>query len=315
MDGQFHREFDNFMSGIDGCAQCVCVDNNVMCDASQCQYNAINQMFYASEPQFNDFINIKNQLAKQYYSEYDPQKLQIITETLGCKTTDCPQLLSATTFDYNVLSLDRQEYVGRADKQNKIIIHSTDTEAVNNSPSKQEVQTVSYSIKVTQYYEVVITKTSDISSEVGITIAFLRFGLAFKFAKTTKETKRASNETTLEAPSQKVVVDPYTKLNVTFNFYQYNDINKYYLDFEIGKNSTIYHPDVDARSNVVFVKKPIGEFLEKNVDFLSTLSYEHDTDIKIEAKEDKFILRNFPATEKLTNFGVDVVYGKPEEIK
>lgn len=313
VDGQYHQNFDNFSNGMNGCAICACIDDQVRCDATQCQPKFLSQEIY--EENFNDFVNIKNQIAKQYFAEYDANKLKIITDSLGCKSIDCPRLLSVTSIDYDVIDFYRREYAGRAAKQNKIIIHSTDAEAVNNSPSKQEVQTVSYSLKVTQYFEVIITKTSDISSEVGITISFVSFGVTFKFGKTTKETKRESNETTLEAPSQKIIVDPYTKINVTFNFYQYNDINKYFIDFEIGKNSMIKHPEVDDNSNVVFVKKPIGEFLEKHIDFLSTLTYENETDIKLEAKDEKFILRNFPATEKITNFGVDVVYGKPEEIK
>lgn len=314
VDGQLHRNLDEFSTGIDGCMTCACVDDQVRCDATRCQQMLMNQQNNEVADNFNDFINIKNQIAKKYFSEYDATKLKVITDSLGCKSIDCPQLLAVTHIDYNVVDLYRQEYAGREGKQNKVIIHSTDAEAVNRSPSKQEVQTVSYSLKVTQFSEVVITKTIDLTSEVGITIAFVRFGVSFRFAKTAKETKRGSNETTLEAPSQKIIVDPYTKINVTFNFYQYDDINKYFLDFEIGKNSVIIHPEIDGNSNVVFVKKPIGEFLEKHVDFLSTLTYENETDIKIEAKEEKFILRNFPATEKLTNFGVDVVYGEPEEI-
>lgn len=194
------------------------------------------------------------------------------------------------------------------------VVHSTDAEVVNNSPSKQEVNTVSYSIKVTQYFEVTVTKTLYLASEASISLKFLKLGAEIKFTQTTSQTQKTSNETTLEAPSQKVVVDPYTKLNVTFNFYQYEDINSYFLDFEIAPNSMISHPDVDDNSNIVFVKRPLGDFLKKHADFLKTMKYENETMIKIEARDDKFVLRNIPASEKLTNFGVDVVFGKPEEI-
>lgn len=261
-----------------------------------------------------DYENIKNQLAKQYFSDFDPARLKVITDTLGCKSTDCPQLLTASTIDYNIVALNRQEYVGRADKQNKIVVHSTDAEVVNNSPTRQEVNTVSYSITVTQYFEVTVTKTLFISSSASITLKFLKLGAEFKFTKTTSQTKKTSNETTLEAPSQRVVVDPYSKMNVTFNFYQYEDINNYFLDFEIAPDSTITHPDVDAASNVIFTKKPLGDFLVKHADFLPTMKYENDTMIKIESRDGKFVLRNIPATEKITNFGVDVVFGKSEEI-
>lgn len=99
-------------------------------------------------------------------------------------------------------------------------------------------------------------------------------------------------------------------MNVTFNFFQYDDINNYFVDFEIAKNSTISHPEVDAKSNVVFVKKPLGDFLTKNVDFLPTLKYENDTVLKLVESDDKLILKNFPMSEKITGYGVDVVFGK-----
>lgn len=269
----------------------------------------------ADVPGVADYANIRNQLAKQYFSQFDPNRLKTITTTLGCKTTDCPQLIAASKIDYTVLSLDRQEYAGRADKQNKIVIHSTDAEAVNNSPSKQEVTTVGYSIKVTQYFEATITKTTEITSNVEISVKFLKFGAGFKFSKTTSETRKSSNETTLDAPSQKIVVDPYTKMNVTFNFYQYEDINSYFLDFVIDKNSTITHPDVDATSSVVFATHPLAAFLDKNVAFLPNITYVNDTDIKLAARDGKFVLKNLPGTERLTNFGVDVVFGKPQPIQ
>lgn len=263
----------------------------------------------------NDYANIRNQLAKQYFSTFDGDRLKKITDTLGCKTTDCPQLIAASKIDYNVVSLDRREYVGRSDKQNKIIIHSTDAEAVNNSPSPQEVTTVGYSITATEYFEATINKTIGITADVEISIKFLKINAGFKFGQTYSETRKYSNTTTIEAPSQKVIVDAYTKMNVTFNFYQYEDVNNYFLDFVIKNDSTIIHPDVGANSNVIFVKNYLGPFLQKNVDYLPTITYEHETDIKIIGAENKFVLKNFPATERLTNVGVDVVYGKAEPIE
>lgn len=298
------------MAGVNGCAKCICLNGDAKCTALTCQVDVLNDI-----PGVTDYANIRNQLAKQYFSQFNPDRLKIITNTLGCKTTDCPQLIDASKVEYTVLSLDRQEYAGREDKQNQIVIHSTDSEAVNNSPSKQEITTVGYSIKVMQYFEATVTKTTEITSNAEISIKFLKFGAGFKFSKTTSETRKTSNETTFDAPSQKIQVDPYSKINVTFNFYQYEDINKYFLDFVIDKGSTITHPDVDANSNVVFVKNPLGAFLDKNVEFLGTMTYPNDTDIKLAARDGKFVLRNIPATERLTNFGVHVVFGKSEPIE
>lgn len=301
-----------FKSGADDCASCICIENEIKCNTLKCRESAFMNK---EADNIMDFTNIRNQLVKFYFSKFDAVRLKKITDGLGCKTTDCPQLIAASKLDYKVLSLDRQEYNGRSSKQNKIVVHSTDAEAVNNSPSKQEIKTVRYSMKVTQYSEATVAKSIFVSSDVSITIYFVSFGVGFKFGKSSTETKKNSNTTTLDVPSQTVVVDPYTKINVTFNFYQYEDINNYMLDFVIGKGSIITHPDVDASSNIHFVKQPLDEFLKKNVDILPKLRYENDKAVKVSERDGKLVLQNLPATEKLSNFGVDVVFGKSEPIR
>lgn len=301
-----------FRSGVDECASCICIDSKIECNTSKCQTFALAQ---ESDDNSKDYTNIRNQLMEYYFSTFPARRLRKITTGLGCETTDCPQLVAASKIDYKVVSLDHQEFVGRSNKQNKVVIYSTDAEAVNNSPSKQEVTTVGYSLKVLQYAEATVTKSIHVTSEIGITIMFLHFGVSFTFGKSNSETKKSSNETMLTVPSQKIVVDPYTKLNVTFNFYQYQDINTYFLDFVIGERSMISHPDVDYNSNIRFVKRPLDEFLTKNVDILPKLRYENNRSIKIIERDGKTVLQNIPATEKLTNFGVDVVFGKSVPIE
>lgn len=300
-----------FRSGADDCASCICIESKIQCDTLKCEeYSFIEGL----DDSTIDYANIRDQLMKFYFSKFDAARLKKITDGLGCKTTDCPQLIAASKLDYKVLSLDRQEYNGRASKQNKIVVHSTDAEAMNNSPSKQEIKTVRHAIKVTQYSEATVTKSIFVSSDVSITVKFVKFDASFKFGKTSTETQKTSNTTTLEVPSQSILVDPYTKMNVTFNFYQYEDINNYLLDFVIGKGSIITHPDVDASSNILFVQQPLDDFLTKNIDVLPKLRYDNDKAIKVIERGGKIVLQNLPATEKLTNFGVDVVFGKPEPI-
>lgn len=37
LDGKRYRSFENFSSGPDGCAKCLCLDGKIDCDESQCQ--------------------------------------------------------------------------------------------------------------------------------------------------------------------------------------------------------------------------------------------------------------------------------------
>lgn len=323
VEGKFYQDFDEFEIGVDDCGKCVCIDGGAKCDISKCQEIALNRNEFEAEPKpdpmaannnstpgFNDFTNIKNQIAERYFAEYDAQRLKIITDVLGCKTIDCPQLLSATNIDYNILDVVGKKYIGRGDRVNKIVIQSTDTEVANSSPSKQIIRSISYFLKCIQSLTVTITKTTQVHSEKSVNIWIFKSKSSFTFTHKEETTTSETNETTIFFPSQNITVEPFTKMNTTFNFFQYDDINNYFVDFEIAENSTISHPEVDANSNLVFVKKPLGDFLTKNVDFLPTLKYENDTVLKLVENDDKLILKNFPMSEKITGYGVDVVFGK-----
>lgn len=318
VEGKIYREFEDFVLGIDGCSKCVCVNSVANCDVTKCQEIATDKVeansieTKQSEPELDDFANIKNQIVKQYFSDYDAARLKIITDALGCKSSDCPQLLAASKIEYNILDVYGKKFIGREDRINKIVIQSTDTEVVNSSPAQQTITTISYFLKCIQSLEVKITKTTTTRSEKKINLFLYKKKTEVTFTQKEEETYRERNETTIFFPSQNVTTDAFTKMNVTFNFFQFDDINKYFVDFEIALNSTISHPEVDDTSNVIFVKKSLGDFLQKHTDFLSTLKYPNDTVIQLEAiekPEKKFVLKNFPTFEMITGYGVDVLFG------
>lgn len=264
--------------------------------------------------QYNDYTNIKDQIARQYFTEYDQQRLKAITTALGCNSTDCPQLIAATDIKYNLLDSIGMQYVGRGNKLNKIVFHSADTEIENNSPSQQVVTGIPYFMKMTQSYEVTITKTSKTYSENKSNWVVYKKKTSTTFTQEEVQKYSETNETTIYYPSQNITIGPLTKVNTTFNFFQCDDINNYFLDFQIAENSTLTHPELDINSTLINVNKPLGDFLKKHIDFLSTLKYENDTALKLVANEGRFIMKNFPTTETLVNYGVDVVFGKAMKI-
>lgn len=237
----------------------------------------------------------------------------MITDTIGCKTQDCPQLLSTSSIEYNVLETVQKWFIGRANPQKKLIIQSTDTEVANASPAQQNVSTIGYKLDCIKNLEITVTKTTRIKSERKIGLGF------FSFSKTKIETHTEvtrsgeTHEHIVHFPSQNITVEPFSKMNVTFNFHHQEDTNNYLLDFQIADNSTFTHLDV-VNNAVVFVKKPLGDFLKEHDKFLSTLKYEDDMMLRLIEKNGKFILKNFPATEKIANYGVDVVFGKATKL-
>lgn len=268
-----------------------------------------------SAPEYNDYTNIKDQIARQYFAEYDAQRLTAITTALGCDTTDCPQLIAATDIKYNLLNSAGRRYVGRGEKINKVVFHSADNGAENYSALQQSVAGMPYFMKLIQSMEVIITKTKQITSNKGVNILVYKKKCTTTFTQQEEEKYSEINETIIFYPSQKVMIAPLTKMNFTFNFFQYDDINNYFLDFQIANNSTLTHPEIGTNSKLVNVTKPLGDFLEKHINFLSTLKYESETALKLVVDEGRFVLKNFPTIEKLTNYGVDVNFGRVEVIE
>lgn len=317
VDGKVYQEFDNFISGIGGCAKCVCTQEGIKCDLSKCQEIVTGQqkLETKSSPKYNDYTNIKDQIAKQYFTDYDAQRLKAIITALGCNFTDCPQLIAATDIKYNLLDSVGREYVGRSDKLNKIVFHSTNIEAENNSPSQQVVTSIPYFMTMTQSFEVTITKTKKTYSEDKTNYWVYKKKASTTFTQEEEQKYSETNETIIYYPSQHISIGPSMKMNTTFNFFQYDDINNYFLHFQIANNSTLIHPEVDASSRLINVTKPLGDFLKSHTDFLSTLKYENDTALKLVENEGNFILKNFPTTESLTNYGVDVEFGRAQKLQ
>lgn len=221
--------------------------------------------------------------------------------------------MAASNIEYNVIESVGKEYVGRGDKQQKIVIQSSDIEIANTSPIQQNISTISYTLSYVQNYEITITKTTQIRTEKTVGIGPFKSTKTHTFTQKDVERTGETIERTMYFPSQNVTVEPLSKMNVTFNFVQYDDIIDYFLDFQIAENSTFSHLDV-VDNNVVFLNKTLGSFLQTHREFLSTLKYENDTMLRLIEKDGKFILKNFPATEKITNIGVNVVFGKATNI-
>lgn len=268
----------------------------------------------------SEFDNIRNQIVQQFFVEYDPQKLAIILNTLGCQTIDdCPTLIRISSIDFIIRHVDFVKlYIERGEKQKKNVIHSVNVTIWNNSTSQQEVNTPHQDLKVTQNFQVNIRKTDNIAApDVIMSIYFTGNEiLTFNFTKNEMESANRTQIKVVNALPQKVVLDACTKMNVTYNFYEYEEFNYYLLDFEIYDGlSTINHPDVDANSNVIFVKSNLINFLKTHVEFVQNLKFKNSIVIRLySAGNDRFFLQNFPTTETIKNFGVDIVYGEPEGI-
>lgn len=288
---------------------------------------------YAQNKTLSDLDDIKNQIATNYaYDDFksfysSPPCWSAIVYTAHYETISS---YISKSIDAVVNDLFEKRFISTQEKLNKVVFHSSDTFVSNNSTLKQQANTISYSLSVTKTDTASVTITSEIRSKAEIKIPF--FGTAsleFSISASGTQTQSQSVEYTITAPSQTIALDPKTKMNVTFHFYQYYDINTYFLDFVVDDSAMISLPNyrqdtyygdpkccepclLFKRDNTVFY--PLNSFLRQNPDMLGRVYYENVTSVRLEEKDGKFILRNFPATEKIMNFGIDIIYGAPEPI-
>lgn len=389
VDGKPYHEGEIFESGVYGCAKCICMNDEVKCDAFECQQilssnseqtalanekndrnavesdaipstndvlpNGIGKRSFGSDP-IDDFTQFTENLYKRYLNDkqkltdYTDMKDQIIgylaekdyESNKGTNSSGPPcfnklnysysrfQNLSSylTKPNYVVKNLYETRFMGIKDKLNKITIHSSDTQVENRSPVRQEASTASYALSVEKSVSVTITKTHEFSANVGIEIFFFKASASYKFTQTETVTSNQSERFTVTAPSQKVILDPFTKMTVTYNFYQYDDIYSYFLDFELDDSSTfsrpnfryMYYGDANCCQPCLLFKtsstidSSLKTFFAQNIDALRNVAYKNETVVKIQEKDGKFILRNIPAEERVQNFGIEVVYGDVEPI-
>lgn len=110
-----------------------------------------------------------------------------------------------------------------------------------------------------------------------------------------------SVQTTVTAPSQKLNLKPHTKGSVINEFCEVTDINYYLLDYVIDIHKTKlrckfqefpYHSNVNVQNS-----KREGDPLKL-----------------VELKGYEYVLKNVPATQKVTGYEINVSFGADEPL-
>lgn len=263
-----------------------------------------------------EFHNIKDQIVKQFFAEYDQDKLAIILSAIGCKDVDCPALNTICSIDFKIISEGNYgKYLfDVGDKQNKQVVNSSSTTLINDGTEKIEVSSEFQSWTVEQNFQVSVSKTDRISSEATKSFAFTASqSIEINFTGQSVETGSINQTTVFFAQPQTITLDPQTKVDLSYEFYQFEQTSNYHLDFNLDPTSTIKHPAVNDESVVIFTSSPLMDFLTSHLEFVKNMKFAPGG-IELIANEEGAQLKNFPASEKVTNFGIDVVFGDPVPI-
>lgn len=118
---------------------------------------------------------------------------------------------------------------------NNNMVHETQSYIYNNNSIQQEIATPSYTKIKTLTNEVIITKLHGCAVKKDLNIPFDTYEVPIKecmpyvLSNTTRTRKTILVNLTI--PSQKIIVDPFSKVNVTYLLFENINIRKYLLDF------------------------------------------------------------------------------------
>lgn len=241
-------------------------------------------------------------------------------------------MLSAwlSKIDLNVKSLHGKRLMMSQRMLHKTFINSIDSTTFNNSTIQRDVNLISHSLKVNKTSEISISNITEILSttEIQIPISYIYDGpngpnYRFEFNGSSPVTKIQTNEILLTVPPFNIPIHPMTKIDVTYNFYQYDYIAYNLLDFVIDVSSNIvipdyekdiYYGDVKCCEACFLFKQtetkslPLIDFLHQNRELFEKLDSVNGTTVGFEENEQTFILKNVPATERVATFGVEIVF-------
>lgn len=190
---------------------------------------------------------------------------------------------------FDLKSFYEKRYVNNSERCNKIIVFSAEAYIVNNSPLPQTLETTAFTRTVEKSNELIISKTFGFELSVGanIKIPFASTKVEFKasYSQTVTASQKYMESETVSAPSQKVDANPFTKVKVQYNVYQYDNIFNYMLDFE-----------VEPRSKDLF-----GFFVHK----MGNGQY-GQKDLRLHNLNDTIVMKNLPQTERLQSVGVEL---------
>lgn len=244
---------------------------------------------------------------------------------MGCVELEgCQTLLDISRITIGVIGKSKyntKRYIGHRGPTNEKVVHTESVTIANSETSTKVFETPFLNKTFTQNYQVDINKTSHITSGDILSMPFTaNSNFSFVFHKNNhSETSNINQTFVVNALPQKITLEPGKKVNVTYRFYQYDEFNYYSQDLIISSSaSKIANLDINSSGIIVFVENLLTSFLKPYPAVVNNLKYNNAYGIRIvdlpDSSLNTYILRNFPVTEKIKNYGVEIVCSEPKNI-
>lgn len=197
----------------------------------------------------------------------------------------------------------RKRFTSKHEKFNRQLLDVNEGFARNPDAVEREVLlSTFFEWNYLDSYNICIDRLSGISGIVKFQTSrnqsiFLTFSGDEKYNQCSEKTVRSLT------PITKIKMKPLSSCRVHFNYYSFDNVWNYELDFEISRRSIINIPNyLKYCVPGWWPKLPLNivEFLESNPNFYQTIKYDNGEQPKLRNENGIFILKGFPLTESIS---------------
>lgn len=234
-------------------------------------------------------------------------------------STNClRQLKKKLGVEFVVGNVHRKKFINKHEKLNKQLYNVNEAFARNPNKIKQEIQLETFFVTdATEAYRINISKVDGLMGEFKFPSIQNR-EIFLVFFGSNELLYSIDKPLRLVSPQLKIKMDPLSLCRVNFNYYTFDNVWNYEIDFEISNTSTIQFP-YNLQESCPSELSPrlslnVYSFLAQSPNFIKTLNYNNDQQIKLELINGTYILKGFPLIEQLSCAEVDTVISDKDDL-
>lgn len=251
-------------------------------------------------------------------------KMEKALYNISSRSWSLPTIPDVTKFDfiYNLTSI----FAVRRDKtymSELTPIKSLTGNVVNSGNVSQKMFTAEYSESYSKSSSLTTTSSTESSNEIsgGVKIGTEVGGLFFKIktefslsytrrwgsSSSSSETETNSTTITVRAPPQEVVVNPFSRVNVTTDFFSFTGTVQYLIDFRLD-NYVNYFAEMDSGNFSSSIN------MARYETDLNAIPFENE-DAKIACINGECFLKDVPIIVDETGYHIETKFGDQEPLE
>ncbi|XP_031623099.1 uncharacterized protein LOC116340642 [Contarinia nasturtii] len=230
-------------------------------------------------------------------------------------STDClQQVKNQISVEFFVDKMFRKKLINKHNELNKKLYNVNEAFAHNLQNTKKDVQLQTFFVSdSTEVYDITINKVNGLFGEFQFSsVQMTEILLQFIGSNQLKHSIHKSIRLVTEPV--KIKMDPLSSNRVNFNYYTFDNVWNYEIDFEISNKSIIkfpYNPSALYPSEITL---NVLNFIESHPNFITSLNYDNEQQIKLININGTYILKGYPVIEKLSSAQVKAIISDKDDL-